>query len=236
MGRRRGRHGAAVVALVMVGLLMVTPGLQANEFQLLLKCRAGVDVDINHGPSVSADAGCGVDGDELTYVGAGTVVTAVGTGLTDDGLVVCNSNGPSAGGFCVPNSASAIEVKDELVGRDVSFQVCADMNADGDCTDTSLATNPDEVLFSHELNAPETYRNPMDISALSNPPTSSFNPDGKYVVFICAGVHDNGGSVHEEKASVGEGSVVSASGASAGFSAVDGFCGFPILRKQYIIR
>lgn len=159
------------------------------------------------------------------YVGGGTFVvrTQFGT-LLDNGGVVCDgTNGDGTGGGCLPfpkfaREGGFVRVHDAQAGREVAFQVCIDNNGDGICGGPQGDDRcRDQIFFSHDDSG--RFFNPLGplpTSRLADCPTSGH--DG-YVVLLCQGAHEVGGSSHTHSVTRGS---IGLSDFGAGYG---NFCG-----------
>jgi len=169
---------------------------------------------------------------EAQYIGGGTVVVKEQgqSPAADEGVLVCSATGGlSVGGGCVsfgafPQSSSVL-VQDNVSGNEVAFQVCIDNNGDGACISPDEGPCADEIFFSHDDEG--VFFNPLGplpTKAKAGCPGGVW--DG-YVVFLCNGVHADGGgtsggggSGHSHPAT--NGSIIQLDTPGSGFGT---FCG-----------
>lgn len=139
------------------------------------------------------------------YNAPGTAVVrtggATGTPSTlDVGVVVCNPTGWSVGGGCISWNGrdDAIHVLD--AAGEVAYQVCVDNDGNGYCQTNCCTPCGDDIFFSHADGG--EFFNPL------GPLPTKFRagcPGGfpGWVVFVCAGVHEDQTGPHSHSAGPG---------------------------------
>ncbi len=155
-----------------------------------------------------------------TYVGGATFVGRDDSAgqVLDAGGVMCNEgSGDGVGGACFPWSSLApgqvyVSVDDVVAGSDVAFQVCVDNNGDGLCGDVGGVNSPgisanvdiggcrDTILFSHDDQG--NFFNPLGALPTAFPQGCDGGFPG-WIVFICAGAHDDGQTTHTHEVTSG---------------------------------
>ncbi|HEU0132451.1 MAG TPA: hypothetical protein VFQ85_15815 [Mycobacteriales bacterium] len=168
-----------------------------------------------------------------TYVAGGTAVgRAAGTTAVDNGTVACMPQSASGvGGLCLPfGGGDAVSVIDDVLGRNVAFQVCVDNNGDGFCgrgpTPPAEPACVDQILFSHADDG--SFRNPVGPmqTALAPCPGNGGGWNG-YVVFLCNGAHV-ASDVHLHPATRGTAKV------TTGGQGSGTFCGAPFGKRYFV--
>ncbi len=177
-------------------------------------------------------------GDPHPYVGGATAVVRSGDQTpVDEGTVVCDPDGESLGGACVPFSEAGpdpfVLVLDDILGEQVAFQVCIDNDGDGSCAWDPEAPCGDDVYFSHDDDG--NFHNPL------GPLPTGFRPGCAgnggfpgYVVFLCQGAHvPEGDASHVHPAT--SGTVSSLDSAGPPNAGLGDFCAGVATVKVYVI-
>jgi hypothetical protein len=182
-------------------------------------------------------------GPTAQYVGSHTVVIkGLPTDTKDRGSVICNSDGASIGGGCIPFNplvGDSIRVDDDLAGTAVAFQVCIDNNGDGLCggqREGPGAFCADQLYYSH--GDAGTFDNPL------GPLPMTFRPGcpggfAGYVVFVCVGIHAvEGHPPHQHIAPKGMITLTTGGTGVIGDKSVGDFCGGTVETppKPYTVR
>jgi hypothetical protein len=143
-------------------------------------------------PLVAADPPAG----SATYVAGATAVVRAQKGtFADQGGAVCG-DASGFGGVCIA-PAPAVRVTDDALGRNVAFQVCADNDGDGLCTNGQVGPCADQITFSHG-DAPFGFSNPV-VAPIIQPRSQCPLAVQFLIVFLCNGsvhVDQTGPHVH----------------------------------------
>ena len=162
---------------------------------------------------------------ETAYTGGGAaVVKQTGQApIADTGLLTCSATtGEGIGGGCVsfgfdPFNTS-VQVLDAVNADHVAFQVCIDNDGNGICRSPDNGPCADQIFFSH--NDEGQFFNPLGPLPIKFKDGCPGGPWRGYVVFLCTGAHEAGGSSHAHPATKGNITVAPVPGTGFG-----NFCG-----------
>lgn len=210
---------------------------------------------------VAAGVGPGLaDAGGYEYEGPGVVVAdRGGFSFVDNGAVVCeDTTGDGVpdrgqGGVCIPfdqlpggpltDDVPAVEVVDDQVGKDVTFQVCVDNNGDNRCGFTveegtfqvrkAVGQKPecfDDIRFSHDSDG--SNLNPLPVPSSFQDGCASEGGFPGVIVIVCSGAHDGHGGAHSHPATNGTISTTLTAGPVYGSG---DFCGGIGAEKAYTV-